>query len=336
MSIEKKKILILAHSFQQHENDYRGRFILDYVKSHPETEFHIVAPFRGKGFETNIDGAFVHYFNWDHDYLAGRKVYQPSTLFVTLKLLWGFVANAKKLLKKHGFEKIFACWAVPAGFSAYFLKKFCRINYDVWLLGTDVNKFINFPFILPKTLKNAGKIYSNSSRLSGMVTNKFPGLNIEILPTNSSLPSPVKPENPLKIDKNMVNIAFVGRLEEVKGFDFYREIAEKVTKERKDAAFFAFGDGSLRNAAASAKEKGLISWQGEISLPELSYYADFIDILCITSRSESMPVVFWEFQNKCRIMSFPVGDIPLYAKPEDICKSVDEFVRKLADFKKHI
>ncbi|MBO4711954.1 glycosyltransferase [bacterium] len=334
MSTEKNKILILAHSFPQHENDYRGRFILDYVEDHPETEFHIIAPFRGKSFETKIGSAFVHYFNWNHDYLAGRRVYQPATLFVTLKLLFGFFSNAKKLLKKYDFEKIFACWAVPAGFSAYFLKKFCRIHYDVWLLGTDVNKFINFPFVLPKTLKNADKIYSNSNRLSEIVTNKISGLNIEILPTHSSLPNPTTPENPLKIDKENLNIAFVGRLEKVKGFDFYLEIAEKVLEKRKDVAFFAFGAGSMNPEAEAAVKKKIIKWNGAAQPTELSYYADFIDVLCITSRSESMPVVFWEFQNRCRILSFPVGDIPLHTKPEDICADVGGFVEKLLEIHK--
>ena len=330
----KNRILILAHSFPQNEKDFRGRFILEYVKSHPESEFHVVAPFRGRSFETNIDGAFVHYFNWDHNYLAGRRIYQPSTLFVAVQLLSGFVSNAKKLLKEYDFEKIFACWAVPAGFSAYFLKKSYKINYDVWLLGTDVNKFINFPFVLSITLKNAEKIYSNSNRLSETVAKKIPGLNIEILPTYSALPQPKRPEKPLETDKKNLNIAFVGRLEKVKGFDFYLEIAEKVLKKRKDTTFFAFGRGSMDPEAEEAAKKGIIRWNGAATLEELSYYADFIDVLCITSRNESMPVVFWEFQNKCRILSFPVGDIPLHAKPEDICADVDNFVEKLLEIHK--
>ena len=330
----KNKILILAHSFPQNEKDFRGRFILDYVKSHPETEFHVIAPFRGKGFDTDIDGAFVHYFEWDHDYLAGRRVYQPSTLFVTLKLLLGFVSNTKKQLKKHDFDKIFACWAVPAGFSAFILKKIHGIKYDLWLLGTDVNKFINFPFILPVTLKNAEKIYSNSNKLAEIVTKKIPGMNIEILPTYSSLPRPEKPEKPLEISEKKLNIAFVGRLEEVKGFDFFLKIAERVLEKRSDVSFLAFGEGSMTSEAEAAAEKGIIKWKGAATLSELSYYADFIDVLCITSRNESMPVVFWEFRNRCRILSFPVGDIPLYAKPEDICADIDSFVKKLLDIKK--
>ncbi|MBR6244498.1 glycosyltransferase [bacterium] len=330
----KNKILILAHSFPQNEKDFRGRFILDYVKSHPETEFHVIAPFRGKGFDTDIDGAFVHYFEWDHDYLAGRRVYQPSTLFVTLKLLLGFVSNTKKQLKKHDFDKIFACWAVPAGFSAFILKKFHGKKYDLWLLGTDVNKFINFPFILPVTLKNAEKIYSNSNILAEIITKKIPGLNIEILPTYSSLPQPEKPKKPLEISQKKLNIAFVGRLEEVKGFDFFLEIAERVLEKRSDVSFLAFGEGSMTSEAEAAAEKGIIKWKGAATLSELSYYVDFIDVLCITSRNESMPVVFWEFRNRCRILSFPVGDIPLYARSEDICADIDSFVKKLLDIKK--
>ncbi|MBR4490681.1 glycosyltransferase [bacterium] len=334
MNSKNKKILLLAHSFPQNEEDYRGRFILDHIKSHPDTEFHVVAPFRGKSFDTDIDGAFVHYFNWNHDYLAGRRIYQPSTLFVTAQLLYGFFSKAGELLKEHDFEKIFACWAVPAGLSAYFLKKAYGIKYDVWLLGTDVNKFINFPFILPMTLKSADKTYSNSRQLSETVTRKIPGLDIRILPTFSSLPLPERPENAFEMDKKDLNIAFVGRLEKIKGFDFYLEIAEKVSEKRKDAAFFAFGEGSMASEAEAATKNGIIKWNGKATLAGLSYYAAFIDVLCITSRSESMPVVFWEFQDKSRILSFPVGDIPLHAKPEDICNDVDTFVKKILEIHK--
>jgi len=66
------KTLILAHSFPQNGNDYRGKFILDYVKIHSDTEFHIIAPHYERSFEAETNGAKVHYFEWKHGYLAGR------------------------------------------------------------------------------------------------------------------------------------------------------------------------------------------------------------------------------------------------------------------------
>ncbi|HQM86069.1 MAG TPA: hypothetical protein PLD55_15425, partial [bacterium] len=60
------KVLILAHSFPQNDTDYRGRFILDYVRSDKDCEFHIIAPHYEGCFDKDIDGAKIHYFEWKH------------------------------------------------------------------------------------------------------------------------------------------------------------------------------------------------------------------------------------------------------------------------------
>ena len=195
------KVLILAHSFPQNDTDYRGRFILDYVKSHKDCEFHIIAPHYERCFDKDIDGAKIHYFEWKHGYLAGRKLYNPVTLFVTIKLVVMFFLNAKKMLKEEKFDYIFACWAVPAGFVAYLLNKFFGIGYKVWLLGTDVNKFINIPFFLSAILKNATNVFANSEELKGKIVEKFMGLEVEMLPTRSTLPEPVTPENSYPVNR---------------------------------------------------------------------------------------------------------------------------------------
>ncbi|HSW61201.1 MAG TPA: hypothetical protein VLJ60_10400, partial [bacterium] len=225
------KTLILAHSFPQNDNDYRGRFILDFVKSHKNDEFHIIAPHYEESFDKEIDGAKIHYFEWKHGYLAGRKLYNPVTLFVTIKMVVMFLFKARQLLKEEKFDHIFACWAVPAGFVAYLLNKFFGTEYKVWLLGTDVNKFINTPFFLSAILKNAGEVFANSEELKGKIVDKFKSLAVEILPTRSTLPEPVIPENPHLIDKEKLNVFFVGRLEEVKGVDIFIEIAKKVKEQ---------------------------------------------------------------------------------------------------------
>lgn len=325
------KVLILAHSFPQNENDYRGRFILDFVKSQKNTEFHIIAPHYDGSSDKEIDGATVHYFEWKHGYLAGRKLYNPVTLFVTIKLVAMFFLNAKKILKEEKFDHVFACWALPAGFVAYLLNKFTGIRYKVWLLGTDVNKFINIPFFLPAILKNADEVFANSEELKGKIVEKFRGLKVEILPTRSTLPELVRPENPYPINKEKLNVFFVGRLEEVKGIDIFVEIAKKVKSSRKDTEFFVIGDGSMTKIVENAHKKNEIVWLGKLTQGEISHYSNFMDLLLITSRSESMPVVFWELHEKVKILSFPVGDIPKYLQKENICETVEEFVEKITD-----
>lgn len=323
------KVLILAHSFPQNDTDYRGRFILDYVKSHNDCEFHIIAPHYERSFETEINGARVYYFEWKHGYLAGRKLYNPVTLFVTLKMIWKFYFSSKMVLRSGDFDGVFACWAVPAGFVAYLLNKFRNVQYSVWLLGTDVNKFINIPFFLPEILKNAKNVYSNSNDLALKIKNKHEKIEVAILPTRSTLPEPSVPENPYPVSKSSLNVFFVGRLEEVKGIDIFIEIAEKVKEKRRNVTFFVIGDGSMTKIVEEAHKKGVLIWLGKLSLSEISYYSGFMNILCITSRNESMPVVFWELYEKVRVLSFPVGDIPEYADKNSICRSVDDFVNKI-------
>jgi glycosyltransferase involved in cell wall biosynthesis len=325
------KVLILAHSFPQNDNDYRGRFILDFVKSQKSTEFHIIAPHYKGSFDKEIDGAMVHYFEWKHGYLAGRKLYNPVTLFVTIKLIAMFFLNAKKILKEEKFDHIFACWALPAGFVAYLLKKFMKIKYKVWLLGTDVNKFINIPFFLSAILKNAGEVFANSEELKGKIVVKFRSLEVEILPTRSTLPEPVRPENPHLIDKEKFNVFFVGRLEEVKGIDIFIEIAKKVKEQMKNTEFFVIGDGSMAKIVEPAHNDNEIIWLGKLTQGEISHYSEFMNLLLITSRSESMPVVFWELHEKVKILSFPVGDIPKYLQKENLCETVEEFVEEITN-----
>jgi len=242
-----------------------------------------------------------------------------------------FFLNAKNMLKEEKFDHIFACWALPAGFVAYLLNKFMKIEYKVWLLGTDVNKFINIPFFLPAILKNATNVFANSEELKGKIVEKFSGLEVEILVTRSTLPEPVRPENPHLIDKEKLNVFFVGRLEEVKGIDIFIDIAKKVKEQRKNTEFFVIGDGSMTKIVKDASKNNEIVWLGRLTQGEISHYSNFMDLLLITSRAESMPVVFWELHEKVKILSFPVGDIPKHLQKENICETVEDFVEEITN-----
>ncbi|HRQ70538.1 MAG TPA: glycosyltransferase, partial [bacterium] len=168
-----------------------------------------------------------------------------------------------------------------------------------------------------------------SEELKGKIVEKFKVIEVEILPTRSSLPEPVIPQKPYLINKEKLNVFFVGRLEEVKGVDIFIEIAKKVKEKREDVQFFVIGDGSMTKIVEIAQNNNKIVWLGRLTQGEISYYSGFMNLLLITSRSESMPVVFWELHEKVKILSFPVGDIPKYLENENICETVEDFVDKI-------
>ena len=320
--------LIIAHSYPANQTDFRGRFIVDYMRSRPEQSFIVIAPHPEESFVETVDNYEVRYFRWKHRLLGGMKMYNPLHYFILLKMIFLFYSDAKKVVKQESISSIFACWALPGGIVAWLLKLFHGVHYSVWLLGTDVNKFLKVPLLLRTICNGADTVFANSDALKskmGQVTDK----TVEILLTRSSLPSAQTPQNGVEISHESFNVAFVGRLEKIKGIDIFLSIAADVKKVRKDAQFFVFGDGSLSEQVWNAQEAGIVKWAGSVPAEELSYYSEFIDVLLITARDESMPVVFCEFQNSAKILSFPVGDIPKHLAPENIMETEEEFVKDL-------
>lgn len=325
-----KPTLIITHSFPLSADDYRGRFIDELLPRGGDAVPVIVLTPDPNGSGVDVIGPVtIHRFRWPHGYLAGRRIYNPRDLVVFLKMLLIFVIRATKIVKAYQIQYVFACWAVPGGLAALFVRVLTGVPYTVWALGTDISKFKKIPILLRMIFHFAAGVYANSEFLRGEMRHLI-AQPIDILPTRSRLPEPVAPQNPIEMPEEMLAVSFVGRLERVKGIDIFIDIARQVKKERSDILFVVFGDGSLRELVMAAEKEGIVRWAGQVSPGELAYYARRIEVLCITSREESMPVVVWEFIGKCRILSFNVGDIATHLPPEAIMSDDDEFIQRLS------
>lgn len=326
-----KPTLIITHSFPLSLDDYRGRFIADMLPPGDGPVPVVVLTPDPEGAGVDVTGAVtIHRFYWRHGYLAGRRIYDPLDLWVFIKMLLIFVVEATKIVRAYKISRIFACWAIPGGLAALLVKVLTGVPYSVWALGTDINKFKKIPLLLRMIFRFADMVYANSEYLRGEMA-EVTGRSIEILPTRSHLPEPVTPHKPLDIPDHAFVVAFVGRLEKVKGIDRFLRIARRVRKVRPDSVFIVFGDGSLGDMVDDAAREGHVLWAGRVTPGELAYYARRINVLSITSREESMPVVVWEFKGVCPILSFAVGDIASHLPPEAILKDEDEFVLLLSE-----
>lgn len=323
------RTLVITHGWPLERDDYRGRFIKELLEKSEKSMIVVLTPDPSGEGEEQCGAITIHRFHWRHGYLAGRRIYNPVDLFVFIKMLLIFVSRTTKIVKAYQIQHVFACWAIPGGLAALFVKVLTGVPYTVWALGTDINKFKKIPLLLRTIFRFADRIYANSEFLRGEMR-RLTGRPIDILPTRSRLPEPMMPQNPIEMPEEMLVVSFVGRLERVKGIDRFIEMAKRVKDARSDVLFLVFGDGSLKELVTAAEKDGLVRWAGQVSPGELAYYARRIDVLCITSREESMPVVVWEFMGKCTILSFNVGDIAAYLPSEAIMSDEDEFVQRLS------
>ena len=108
----------------------------------------------------------------------------------------------------------------------------------------------------------------------------------------------------IKLDKDKVNLLYVGRLEKVKGPDLLVEVAKKLDKK---FMLRIIGDGTMKRQLDMSQNN--IQFLGQRDMIDISGYMRSSDFLIIPSRNESLPLVILEGANyRLPILASNVGD----------------------------
>jgi glycosyltransferase involved in cell wall biosynthesis len=96
-----------------------------------------------------------------------------------------------------------------------------------------------------------------------------------------------------------ITIGFLGRLAPVKNIRFFLRVAAEIAKRKPKATFLVIGDGPERELAKSEAEALGIAERtlflgGRTDVPRL--LAEFVDVLCMPSLYEGLPVALMESQ----------------------------------------
>ncbi|MGD9707623.1 MAG: glycosyltransferase, partial [Candidatus Delongbacteria bacterium] len=131
-----------------------------------------------------------------------------------------------------------------------------------------------------------------------------------------------------------LKLAFVGRLEKIKGPDLL--ISALILSKISDFELKVVGDGSMRAELESTVESnglsGKIRFLGMKNASEISDVLSGSDYLVISSRSESMPVVFWEaMQTLTPVISTDAGDIKHYCEQFNVGRVCGPDEKSLSD-----
>jgi len=193
------------------------------------------------------------------------------------------------------------------------------VPYAVWTLGSDINVYgarRGFRGVVAAILKDADYLFANSRQLAGRVS-EISGRPCRFMPTNRILPMDVGPVP--ELNPEATKLLFVGRLETVKGIDVLVEAVLGLLKKKTDIILYILGDGSLRaRLEAMVEKEGAkehVLFTGWADPAMVTAYLKACTALVIPSRSEGMPVVYWEAMQAGRpVIVTDVGDMAEYTR----------------------
>lgn len=296
-----KNIGIITHNFPYNSKDRQnaGIFVNDIAQEIAiNNKVSIFCPAGGKRKNKLAKVNMVNFYTMSGNKLGDLKIWRPMDLvrFVTF-FIGGFLL-LPKFIKENNIEVNIVMWSFPSGVFALIAKKIYGIPYVTWCLGSDIYIYAKKPIlknIIKLVLRNSDFIFADGIDLSREVE-KLTGKKCVFVPSASKANYK---NNVIQKTKKITNLAFVGRLEPVKGPDIFLQaligIKENISKFKIDIV----GDGSLmQELKKKATDYGIsnkIIFHGNINdFQKISNIVKKADWLVIPSRSDSIPLVFSE------------------------------------------
>ncbi|MDD4476794.1 MAG: glycosyltransferase family 4 protein [Patescibacteria group bacterium] len=221
-----------------------------------------------------------------------------------LRLFW----QIRTIVKKEKIAIIHVHHALPVGYVAYFIKKFYKIPFYIFLHGTDleyaaragskINK-------LAKICRFADKIIVNSIFLKNKLLSKIENLeNIEtIYPCPADFFFSSVSEEELRILKaklaleNKKVILTVARMSDGKGYPHLVRLLPKILKKIPNLVWLIIGDGPKKNIILEMIQKNnlqnAVRYLGEESYADLPKYYQLADLFALLTHKDESAEEGW-------------------------------------------
>jgi glycosyltransferase involved in cell wall biosynthesis len=271
---------------------------------------HILTP--AKGQPITGSPAPVHTFEWggSERVLTRLNPRRPLDLLRLGRLMWKGRSELRRLIDEVHADAVVAMWAIPAGFWAQGVQR----PYVVWVLGSDIWGAGRYPLgrtIVRNVLQQADHVFGNSLYLLDGVQ-QIAGREAEFLAAGRTLPVAETPA--ASLPERHPQYVFIGRWDRAKGIDVLLDAMELVIQRLPDAHLHLFGGGPLeaeiRSRAGQGRLRDCITVYGFAEPATAVAYLKAADALVISSRIESMPVLYSDaLQCGCPVVATNVGDL---------------------------
>lgn len=321
------KLLLITTSFPSANEGSAaaGLFVRDFAEAlqRQGADVEVIAPAASKCADANKK-LNITYFEVPRLPLSLLNPLRPNNWIAIVKTL---VRGQKTVLESCVRERpdhILALWALPSGAWARRATQQYSIPYSVWALGSDVWSLGRIPFIrqhLSGVLKSATHCFADGIKLAADVRH-IGGRECTFLPSSRLFGSP---NRRLLNSSPPYRFAFLGRWHFNKGPDLLLDALTLLTDSEwsKIEAVRLCGGGPLeqvvRQRAAALTTAGRpVELGGYLDLAAAQALFEWADYIVISSRIESIPVVFSDaMQMRRPVIAMPVGDLPELIKRFD-------------------
>lgn len=248
--------------------------------------------------------------------LSTLRPWHPGDLGWTARVLRGGMATTRAATGEDA-SHVLALWGLPCGEWARRAAKERGIDYSVWMLGSDVWTLGPLPLLrgaLGRVIRQAAYAYADGYQLAEDAQ-RIAGIPVAFLPSTRRIdlrdPPPPRDQPPYRL-------LFLGRWHPNKGVDLLLDALGLLRDEdwQKIEQIQIEGGGPLHalvhQRVLALQQKGRPVIAGRfLSKPEAEMAILQADCLLISSRIESIPVVFSDAMKLGRpVVSMPVGDLP--------------------------
>ncbi|UCC12276.1 MAG: glycosyltransferase [candidate division WOR-3 bacterium] len=310
-------LAVISHCFPTQENLTAGNFLVPFLDEIQKQGHHVwvITPRMGAVIPCPYP---AQTFPWrGGDRLLGQlRLWKPRDVYFLLKFLSEEKNTLLTMHETFHFDHALAVWLLPNALAARALKHKFGVPYSTWSLGSDINRFIHNPLsrmLLKNLLIDADFLFANSRHLCTQV-NALSRRNPVFLPTYRPLEKPARAMIP-RLRRGRIHFLCVARLEKVKGVDILIDaFGDLVKTAGTGISLHILGDGSQRRVLEkTVREHNLgdtITFYGAVQPITVAAFLSAVDCLVLPSRSEGMPIAFWEAQGAgIPVIGTDVGDL---------------------------
>ena len=300
-----------------------GVFVRDFAlelseRGHPVSVF---TPAKGSPMQAD-PGIDLYTFPWagQEAVLTRLSPRDPRDLFRMAHLWIQGLRHIERWAQRQKLERVLAFWAIPSGYFGLRLKRSRNIPLDVWALGSDIWKRKQYPFgerVIKQVLQGADRVFADGMGLQ----NEAQSISmrpVSLLRSMRRLPAPSMPKD---LSTGVFKFLFVGRWDRVKGLDVFIEAFLSLPSHLPIEAH-VFGQGPMESWLRNRLQEvpaGRVLVHGITSPDRIAGYLCACDCLVISSRQESLPVIFSDaMQCGSPVIGTDMGDLRHYIEGQKV------------------